>query len=98
MSLWIPDIQKSDSTLYRAIAKSIQHAIKTGALKPGDRLLPHRQMSEKLNVTVGTVARGYNLASSWGIISSKVGRGTIVGQYQDADKNIPLQLNGSQIN
>ncbi|MDM8541473.1 hypothetical protein QUF90_10330 [Desulfococcaceae bacterium HSG9] len=42
-----------------------------------------------LNMTpchFGTVARGYNLAASWGIISSKVGRGTIVGQYQNIDK------------
>jgi len=98
MSFWTPDLQKSDSPLYRAIAKSIQHAIEKGVLKPGDRLLPHRQMSEKLGVTIGTVARGYNLASSWGIISSKVGRGTIVRQHQDADKNIPLHLNGSYVN
>lgn len=95
MSIWIPDFKKKDSPIYKALAKSIQKAIEASELKPGDQLLPHRQMAEKLGVTIGTVARGYNLASSWGFVTSKVGQGTIVRNPQEDNKNIPLHLNGS---
>jgi len=98
MSIWIPDLKLDDTPIYKSLAKAIQKAIEVGELSPGDRLLPHRQMSAKLGVTIGTVARGYSLASSWGYVSSTVGRGTLVKNPESVTKNIPLHLNESYLN
>ena len=76
MSIWKPNLNNYKAPLYKAIAESIRDAIENGELKPGDKLPTHRLMADELKVTIGTVARGYNLASSWGFVSGEVGRGT----------------------
>ena len=48
MSIWIPKLKQNDFPIYKTLAKSIQKAIEASELKPGDQLLPHRQMAEKL--------------------------------------------------
>jgi DNA-binding transcriptional MocR family regulator len=92
MSFWTPNLTKYEPPLYNAIAEAIRDAIKANDLKPGDRLLPHRIMAEELGVTIGTVARGYNLAAEWGLVSGEVGRGTIVMSPEDTYPYIPLTL------
>lgn len=98
MSFWIPRLKKDDPPIYRAIARSIRQAVEVGELKSGDKLLPHRQMADKLGVTIGTVARAYSLAASWGFVTSTVGRGTVVRTPLDVTKNIPLDLSDKYIN
>jgi len=92
MSFWKPNLTKYEPPLYNAIAEAIRDAVKASDLKPGDRLLPHRIMAEELGVTIGTVARGYNLAAEWGLVSGEVGRGTIVMSPEDTYPHIPLIL------
>jgi len=92
MSFWKPNLIKYEPPLYNAIAEAIRDAVKANDLKPGDRLLPHRIMAEELGVTIGTVARGYNLASEWGLVSGEVGRGTIVMSPEDTYPHVPLTL------
>lgn len=98
MSIWVPKLGKNDAPKYRLLAKAIQKAVEVGELAPGDRLLPHRQMSKKLGVTIGTVARGYSLASSWGYVASTVGRGSIIRNPLHVTKNLPIQLNDNYFN
>jgi len=98
MSIWIPNINKESLPIYRTLAKTIQKAVEDGELLPGDKLLPHRQMAEKIGMNIGTVARGYNLASSWGFLTSKVGRGTIVRDPMNVTQNIPLHVNDTYLN
>lgn len=97
MSFWKPDLKKYEQPLYRAIAEAIRDAIEEGSLSPGDRLLPHRIMADELGVTIGTVARGYNLAAEWGLVSGEVGRGSIVKHPDSIYPHVPLELNGSYI-
>ena len=47
-----------------------------GALKPGDRLPPQRDLAFRLGVTTGTVTRAYAEAEKMGLLSGEVGRGS----------------------
>ena len=78
MTSWLPDIAGRAGPRYQAIAEAILDAIGLGALVPGDRLPPQRDLAWKLGVTVGTVSRAYMLAEQRGALSAEVGRGTFV--------------------
>ena len=97
MSIWKPNLKNYRPPLYQAIAESIRDAIENGDLQPGVKLPTHRFLADEIGVTIGTVARGYNLASSWGLISGEVGRGTIVSDSDNLYPHVPLNLNGSYI-
>ncbi|WP_447774164.1 aminotransferase-like domain-containing protein [Variovorax boronicumulans] len=75
---WIPKIDPSEQLRYRAIAASVREAMRSGELQPGDHLPTHRALAERLGVTPGTVARAYALAGEWGLVSARVGAGTVV--------------------
>ncbi|MBI1261001.1 MAG: aminotransferase class I/II-fold pyridoxal phosphate-dependent enzyme [Rhizobiales bacterium] len=72
---------------YRAIADHLRHAIRSGAITPGTRLPPLRDLAFSLGVTVGTVSRAYALSASRGEIAGEVGRGTYV-----LDANTPAMI------
>ncbi|UCC30957.1 MAG: PLP-dependent aminotransferase family protein [Phycisphaerales bacterium] len=78
MTTWIPDVGASTDPIYLAIAKAIMADVATGRLKPGDRLPPQRELARELNVSIGTVTRGYIEAARRGVTRGKSGRGTIV--------------------
>lgn len=78
MTSWLPDLEGRTGPRYQAIAEAILDAIGRGALAPGDRLPPQRDLAWKLGVTVGTVSRAYMLAEERGALSAEVGRGTYV--------------------
>jgi DNA-binding transcriptional MocR family regulator len=48
----------------------------SGRLQAGERLPTHRDLAERLGVTVGTVSRAYAEASRRGLVAGEVGRGT----------------------
>lgn len=95
MSIWDKNIKENKSSLYQTIARNIQNGIQKGDLKPGDQLPPHRELADKIGVTVGTVARGYSLAASWGLISGEIGRGTIVSSPERNNPHLPLNISSS---
>jgi len=78
MTMWIPDLKERSGHRYLAIAEAIADDIAGGRLGPGDRLPPHRDLSHRLGVTVGTVTRAYAEAKRRGLLSGEVGRGTFV--------------------
>ncbi len=88
MTQWMPELPRSGGHLYMALAESIRDAIASGALKVGDRLPPHRELAKRLGCTTGTVARGYGLAISWGLLVSRVGRGTEVRDPERGDERL----------
>ena len=95
MLIWDSRIKETNLPLYQAIAETIRNGIQNGELNPGDLLPPHRTLADQIGVTVGTVARGYNLAASWGLVDGEVGRGTIVSKPDRAYAHVPFDLNGS---
>lgn len=78
MKTWHPDLSRSGSPLYMAIADLIEMDRRSGRLSPGDRLPTHRALAGRLAIDVTTVARGYLEAQKRGLVESHVGRGTFV--------------------
>jgi DNA-binding transcriptional MocR family regulator len=78
MSDWIPTTGECAGPHYLRIVAALEHDIAGGALLPGTRLLPHRDMAERLGLSVGTVSKAYDEAEKRGLISGEVGRGTFV--------------------
>jgi len=78
MTIWIPDLATRSGPRYRAIAEAIADAVSQGDLAPGDKLPPQRELAWRLEVTVGTISRGYMLAEQRGLVSGEIGRGTFV--------------------
>lgn len=76
--MWVPKISEGEGPRYLALASAISEAIENGELRPGAQLPPQRDLARKLNVTVGTVGRAYNLAKERQLLSSQIGRGTFV--------------------
>jgi DNA-binding transcriptional MocR family regulator len=76
--MWVPDIQGRPGPLYLLIADALAEDARSGRLRPGSRLPTHRELAERLGVTVGTVTRGYAEAARRGLLSGEVGRGTFL--------------------
>lgn len=83
--MWVPEIAESEGPRYLALASAISEAIESGDLPPGAQLPPQRDLARKLNVTVGTVGRAYNIAKERQLLSSQVGRGTFVRETSMED-------------
>lgn len=79
MTMWTPDVGRFGKLpRFEAIAEALAADIAAGKLKPGDRLPTHRELAERLGVSLGTVTRAYLLAEQRGLTSGEVGRGTFV--------------------
>ncbi|SLN38526.1 putative HTH-type transcriptional regulator YjiR [Roseivivax jejudonensis] len=81
---------------YRAVAGAIREAVDTGALGPGDRLPPVRDLAWALGITPGTVARAYALLTEDGTASGEVGRGTFVRDRAAPVAEAPREIRWQQ--
>ena len=78
MTIWQPSLENRAGPAYRAIADAIAEDLAEGRLSAGERLPTHRDLAERLGVTVGTVSRAYAEAERRGLIAGEVGRGTYI--------------------
>jgi len=67
-----------DKPLYGQIRDQLRERITSGALKPGDRLEPSRELAKRLGVHRTTVGNAYADLEAEGLIQGTVGRGTFV--------------------
>jgi len=81
---WIPALPDTSGPRYLAFVQALEKDIDSGALKPGTRLLPQRDMASQLGLSVGTISKAYAEAESRGLISGEVGRGTFVQRRRPA--------------
>ncbi|MBZ4401402.1 PLP-dependent aminotransferase family protein [Myxococcus sp. AS-1-15] len=88
MTIWTPNLRDREGPLYRVIADALGADIEEGRLAPGTRLPTHRELAEKVGVTVGTVTRAYAEAERRGLIGGEVGRGTFV-RHRDTPRHLP---------
>lgn len=86
MKDWHPDLSRSSSPRYMAIADLIETDLRSGQLVVGDRLPPQRELARRLNIDFTTVARGYLEAQKRGLVRSHVGRGTFVTGGIDSER------------
>ncbi len=82
--------------LYERIADAIELDVRNGRLAAGARLPPHRDLAERLAVSVGTVTKAYGEVERRGLISSHVGRGSFVGRHRGP--TMPPPAEGGAIN
>jgi len=78
MTMWLPELQGRKGPVYRAIADAIDEDVQKGTLRAGTRLPPHRDLADRLGVTVTTITRAYTEATRRGLIAGHVGRGTFI--------------------
>ncbi|UMZ74105.1 FadR/GntR family transcriptional regulator [Natranaerofaba carboxydovora] len=64
--------------VYEEILDQIRELITEGSLKPGDKLMSERAMSEKLQVSRASVREAFSVLSMLGILEGKPGEGTFI--------------------
>ena len=72
-----------DIPVYRQIVEQITLLVQEGALSPGDRLPPERELSERLGTSRGTVTKAYQRLAANRVVTITQGRGTFIAQDQD---------------
>ena len=78
MTLWIPDRATLTRPAYLSLAEQLAQAIRRGTIAPGDRLMPQRQLADRLDLSRQTVSRAYEELIRRGLVSGEVGRGSFV--------------------
>ncbi|MBZ5640060.1 MAG: GntR family transcriptional regulator [Acidobacteriia bacterium] len=66
--------------IYRQIVRQVTDAIAGGRLRPGDKLLSHRDLAENLVIAPLTVKKAYDELEQQGLIETQRGRGTFVSE------------------
>src|ERR1700730_4876061 len=100
MTDWVPTLASFPGPRYLAFVSALEADLAAGRVKPGMRLLPQRDMAQRLDLSVGTISKAYAEAEQRGLISGEVGRGTFVQRRRSeprglgpSEATIDLQLN-----
>lgn len=72
------ELRGGDGPLYRRIVDEVRWRMAEGALRPGDRLPPTRELARTLGTDPNTVARAYSLLKHEGLLDARQGRGTFI--------------------
>lgn len=75
---WLPRLASNGGPRFLQIADALQAAVADGALKPGDRLPPQRQLAAQLDVDLTTITRAYDEARRRHLLEGRGARGTYV--------------------
>ena len=75
---WAPDLNQFPGPKYLALSRALRDAIRAGNLPENSQLPTVRDLAWRLQLTPGTVARAYQLATQEGLLAATVGRGTFV--------------------
>jgi DNA-binding transcriptional MocR family regulator len=71
---------------YKRLAESMEIGILEGSIESGAKLPPHRNLADRLGVTIGTVSRAYAELERMGLVVARVGDGTFVRQRDQERK------------
>lgn len=82
---WMAAISATRGPRYLAIVQGVRNGLVSGALKPGDRLPPQRELARLLGLTLGTVTRAFDELRNTGLIKGEVGRGTYLVEPSSTD-------------
>jgi GntR family transcriptional regulator len=70
----------SSVAVYVQIENSVQFAVASGLLKPGDQIPTVREASEKLKVNPNTVAKAYRDLTVMGLLYTRRGMGVFINK------------------
>jgi len=88
----VAEISAARDPLYQQVYSAITDAIRTGRLRPGDRLPTERQFCEQLEVSRATVRRALGRLVEEGLVEAQVGRGSFVRAGLDSFAEPPNTL------
>ena len=74
----LPLIDAPGLPLYRRIMHSVEQAVASGQLRPGDKLPAHVDMARQWGVSPMTVRKAYDLLQNEGLLLIKHGHGTFI--------------------
>ena len=69
---------------YKDVAADLARDIRSGTLKPGDRLPTHRELAHRHGLSLGTATKVFSEMEAMGLTIGEVGRGTFVRMNADA--------------
>jgi DNA-binding transcriptional MocR family regulator len=75
---WTPDLSQFPGPKYLSLSRALRDAIRCGELPANSQVPTVRDLAWRLQLTPGTVARAYQLATQEGLLDATVGRGTFV--------------------
>ena len=90
---WKPAWSK-ERPLYQSLARRLEEDIRSGALLPGTKLPPQRELADFLDINVSTVSQAFRICSDKGLLTSVIGSGTFVAY--DAMTNLSLAPDGTE--
>ncbi|ATI11034.1 MULTISPECIES: PLP-dependent aminotransferase family protein [Acetobacter] len=96
ISPWTPRLANSTASPSSRLVAALAEDILEGQIDTGDRLPAHRDLADRLGISVGTVTKAYNVLERRGLVRSVKGRGTFVALAQtrrrpliDLSRNVP---------
>ncbi|MFZ5966070.1 MAG: FadR/GntR family transcriptional regulator [Bacillota bacterium] len=78
--------------VYEQIVEQIKELIRHGDLKPGDKLMSERELSDKLGVSRTSVREALSALDFLGILESRHGEGTFISEVSEQLLIEPLAL------
>ena len=88
-----PDGSAPRRTVLRdEVAERIQARILSGALRPGDRLPPERELAERLRVNRSSIREALKKLEQLGLVTSQQGSGTRVRSIEEASLDVLMRL------
>jgi DNA-binding transcriptional MocR family regulator len=94
--MWQPTMRRGVPR-YLAIAEALAEDVASARLAAGAQLPTHRDLADRLGVTVGTVSRAYAEGARRGLISGEVGRGTFVRTAGGGEPGVAGDADGTGV-
>jgi GntR family transcriptional repressor for pyruvate dehydrogenase complex len=76
--------------VFEGVAQQIQRLIVDGALKPGERLPPERELASRLAVSRGSVRDAIRILELAGLVVPRQGEGTVVADLSPENVAAPI--------
>src|SRR5579859_1445799 len=86
MSSWRPRLLETARMKYLGIVEALEADVRSGRVRPGDRLPPQRAIAEALGVDLTTVTRAFNEARRRGLVDAQAGRGSFIREGPESDR------------
>lgn len=74
----------------QSVARHIEQLILEGSLRPGEALLPERELAQRLDISRPTLREGLKILESQGLLASEHGRGMRIADLGAASIGDPL--------
>ncbi|KEF38403.1 transcriptional regulator, GntR family [Schinkia azotoformans MEV2011] len=78
--------------IYEEVAEAIHEMIRSGKLKPGDKLDSVQQLAENFQVGRSAIREALTSLRAMGLVEMKQGEGTYVKQFDSANITFPLSM------